>query len=53
VLASLEGQIVFRQLIGRFDTIGLLEDDPPLTRGSFLRGRVRLPGRVTSAAVAG
>ncbi|HEY4028413.1 MAG TPA: cytochrome P450, partial [Candidatus Dormibacteraeota bacterium] len=53
VLASLEGQIVFRQLIGRFDTIGLLEDDPPLTRGSFLRGRERLPVRVTSAWVAG
>jgi cytochrome P450 len=52
VLASLEGQIVFSQLLDRFGSIDLLEEDPPLTPGSFLRGRERLPVRVRSAAAA-
>jgi cytochrome P450 len=53
VLASLEGQIVFGQLLGRFDSIDLLEEEPPMAAGSFLRGRQRLPVRVGRAAAAG
>ena len=49
VLASMEGRVVFDRMLQRFASIELLEEDPPMQPGGFLRGRLRLPVRVQPA----
>lgn len=45
-LARLEGDVVSGQLVERFSSIELLDDDPPRQPGFFLRGLTSLPVRV-------
>jgi len=47
-LARLEGRVVFEDLVERFITVELLEDEPPRQPGFFLRGLQRLPARLRS-----
>jgi hypothetical protein len=47
-LARLEGRIVFGQLLERFTTVELGEDEPPRQPGFFLRGLQRLPALLRS-----
>jgi cytochrome P450 len=49
VLASMEGRVVFDRMLRRFASIELLEEEPPMQPGGFLRGRSRLPVRVQPA----
>jgi cytochrome P450 len=49
VLASMEGRVVFERMLKRFASIELLEEEPPMQPGGFLRGRTRLPIRVRPA----